>query len=201
MLSQKALNIPDIHENVPVDGNAFSKKLGCFILRMMGWRFHGQLPPHKKVIIAAGIHTSNWDFIVVMAAKLALGVHFSYLMKKEAFIWPLAGLFKKWGGVPIDRANSDGIVEQITTWIHDQDKAWVAITPEGTRAKVTKWKTGFLRIAASANVPVFIVSWDFPSKTLHIIGEWPLTGDHDKDAEEIRQHLYAHYQGKHTHLH
>ena len=38
------------------------------------------------------------------------------------------------------------------------------LAPEGTRGKVTTWKTGFYYIAKTANVPVVMLSFDFENK-------------------------------------
>ena len=188
---------PVMPENVPKDGNRFTRWLGRTLLRLMGWQFKGEFPNKKRLIVAAAPHTSNWDFILIMLGKMALGIHFSYLMKKEAFIWPFKGLFIRMGGVPIDRSQATDIVDQIAHWFASKDKMWVAMTPEGTRSKVNKWKTGFLRISEKAEVPVFMVSIDFPSKTFHLLKEWQTTGDHEKDADDIKNYINANFSGRH----
>ncbi|MGB5700368.1 MAG: acyltransferase, partial [Muriicola sp.] len=40
--------------------------------------------------------------------------------------------------------------------------------PEGTRKKVTQWKTGFYYIAKQAKVPVVMVSFDYGKKQVKI---------------------------------
>ena len=166
------------------------------ILRWMGWKVEGQLPNEKKLIIAGVPHTSNWDFVLTMLAKMALGLHFSYLMKKEAFIWPFRRWFISLGGVPIDRKQSKDVVDQLVAFFNSQDKAWLAITPEGTRSKVDKWKTGFLRMAEKSQAPIFIVAWDYSLKTVILEKIWETTGDHASDAEAIRQFSLKRYHGR-----
>ncbi|MFL0805282.1 MAG: 1-acyl-sn-glycerol-3-phosphate acyltransferase [Agarilytica sp.] len=184
-------------EKVPSTGNALTRWLGRTILRSIGWQVKGELPNHAQVVICGAPHTSNWDFIVAMGVSLAMGIKFSYLMKKEAFIWPFRGLFMAMGGIPLDRGSSVDTVQQIAQWYRDHDQVWLAITPEGTRSKVERWKTGFLRIAHQAQVPVFLVGWHYPEKALYLDKLWHTTGDHVKDAEEIRAYLTSRYQGAH----
>ena len=63
------------------------------------------------------------------------------------------------------------------------------ITPEGTRSRVDKWKTGFLRIAQIAQMPVVQVSWDYPTRTVQLGPEAKLTGDTEVDIAAIRAHF------------
>ena len=189
--------VPDLPDGVPTQGNRVSKALGRCLLRLCGWKVAGELPNIPRAVFAAAPHTSNWDFVLAMMAVLAMGVKISYLMKKEAFIWPLRGLFMALGGIPLDRKAATDAVEQISSWFSKTPRLWVVITPEGTRAHVEKWKTGFLRTAYQANVPVILVAWHYPTKTMHIDGLWHCTGDHERDAYDIRAHMCERYVGRH----
>ena len=40
----------------------------------------------------------------------------------------------------------------------------IAMSPEGTRAKTEKFKTGFLRIAKAVKGNIFLASFDFDNK-------------------------------------
>ena len=42
----------------------------------------------------------------------------------------------------------------------------LALSPEGTRRRVERWKTGFLRIAAGAGVPIVPVWIDYPAQVV-----------------------------------
>lgn len=181
--------LPTVPAQLPRIGNRFTRGLGRFVLALFGWRIEGELPNLPKLVLAGAPHTSNWDFIVAMLAMMSLGVKFSYLMKKEAFFWPFKNLFMRWGGIPLDRKASTGIVGQMMKWFEKKERIWVAITPEGTRSEVNKWKTGFLRVAYSAQVPVLIATWDYPNKRLLLGKCWQPTGDHEADAEAIKAYI------------
>ena len=185
----------DIPANMPQRGNALTRAIGRALLGAVGWRMTGARPNEKKLIIVGGPHTSNWDFYLAMAAMLALGLRFSYMMKKEAFQNPLGGLFRWLGGVEIDRKAARDVTVQMNDWFHSQDKAWLGITPEGTRGKVDKFKKGYLRIAQATGAPLFVVGINSPSKEIVLDKIWPLTGDQDADNDAIQAYMLSRFVG------
>ncbi len=187
-------------EYMPRAGNHFTRWLGAKVLALMGWKIRGDIPNYKKIIIAGAPHTSNWDFIVAMFLVLGVGVKFSYLMKKEAFFWPFKGLFMRLGGIPIDRKKGAKVISQVSDWFKKNERCWVAITPEGTRAKVERYKTGFLRLAYELEVPLLLVAWDYPSKTFNFIGNANLSGDLDEDLISIQSLYNEHFTGRNPHF-
>lgn len=189
--------VPSLPDKLPRSNRPFVTWLGRKILSVMGWKIVGELPNVPKVVLCGAPHTSNWDFVLAMSISMGLGLRFNYLMKKEAFFWPFKGLFMSLGGIPINRGSSEDVVKQIAKWYREHDQVWLAITPEGTRSKVDKWKTGFLRIAEEANVPVFVVAWNYPEKVFYLDTIWETTGDHVEDAESIRDYINSKYQGRH----
>jgi 1-acyl-sn-glycerol-3-phosphate acyltransferase len=186
---------PDIPENMPRMGNAFVRWLGRLILRMIGWKMVGELPNVKKLMVIGSPHTSNWDFIVSIASLMALGLNISFFMKKEAFFWPFKGLFMKLGGIPIDRSRATDVVDQSVEAYQTRDKLWVGITPEGTRTKVTKWKSGFLRIAHGAEVPVLILGFHAARKEVVLDKLVEATDQFEEQAEELRQYTNSIFVG------
>lgn len=189
--------LPTVNANVPRLGNAFTRYLGRLLLKALGWKVRGELPELKQVIVMVAPHTSNWDFITAMAALSGAGVKWSYLMKKEAFFFPFKTFFMNMGGVPIDRSQTTGLVEQVAEAFEEREKLWLAITPEGTRKKVTSYKTGFLRISELSGVPVLIVAWNYPTKEIVLDKLWNTTGDHAQDVADIREYINQHYTGRH----
>jgi len=145
------------------------------MLNIMGWKIIGDVPNINKAVLVVAPHTSNWDFIIAMAALLAKQVKLSYF----------------------DRSAAGDTVEQIKNEYQRSAALWVAITPEGTRAKVERWKTGFLRIAIQAEVPIVIIAWDYPTKCLHVDKVWWPESDQDSEAEAIKEYIFSRYTGKH----
>ena len=169
-------------------GNAITRWIGAKILKMIGWKITGRLPDEKKAIIIGAPHTSNMDFIIAMGAMLSVGLRFSWMMKREAFFWPLGGLWKKMGGVPIDRSKKSDITAQMAEWFRDNDNVWLGITPEGTRSKVPAFKKGYLRVAYAANVPIFVVGINGATKEVVLDKVWNLTYDTEKDNKAIKRY-------------
>lgn len=181
--------------NTPRMGNVFTRWIGDIILKAMGYTLHGQLPDLKKAIIIGGPHTSNWDLPLAMGSMLSIGLKFSWMMKKEAFIWPLGGLWKLLGGIPIDRGAKVDVVGQVKTFFAENDKVWLGLTPEGTRAKVERYKTGYLRMAKGVGVPLFIVGIDSVNKRVILDKVWDPTGDIETENAAIKDYIETHYTG------
>jgi 1-acyl-sn-glycerol-3-phosphate acyltransferase len=168
-----------------------------WLLRLWGWRLDGELPNRAKLVVAAAPHTSNMDFIVAMLIVLALGLRISFLIKKEVFVgWPINRWLRALGAVPVDRQAPTETVDQLADWMRGQPEAWVVITPEGTRRKVERWKTGYLRLAEQAEVPVLLVAWDYPSKTMKMVELWQLSGNHLADAYAMQERINQEFVGR-----
>jgi 1-acyl-sn-glycerol-3-phosphate acyltransferase len=170
--------------------------VSLFFLRTLGWKEIGQLPDKAKYLLIVAPHTSNWDVFygVILAFALKLDAHF--LAKKELFRWPFSPLMKWLGGLPIDRTLSSNIVDRMIQEFAVNEKFVLAIAPEGTRRKVSYWKSGFYHIAEGAHVPILLAFIDYASKTG---GAGPLiypTGEIDRDMSAIRD-FYLTVKGKH----
>jgi len=162
----------------------------------MGWRFSGSIPKLAKAVVIIAPHTSNMDFFLLVLAKFSLQIKASYIMKQEAFFWP----FKRWligiGGIPIDRSQPTRVVNQVIREIREHDRIWIVITPEGTRKKVHKYKTGFLRIAHGAEVPVVVVGLDYERKAVVFDKTVNTSGNHDTQANELYHYCRDTFVGR-----
>ena len=163
-------------------------------LRLSGWRVEGQFPADSRYVLIGAPHTSNWDF------PLALGVCFAcnvkiYWMGKSSLFRGLAGPVMRWlGGIPVNRDKPGGLVGQMITAFGRQPELVLAIPPEGTRSRVSVWKTGFYYIAQRAGVPVLPVYVDGARKVVGIAPLFYPTGDLEGDLPKIRA-IYAGKQG------
>ena len=186
------LTLPD---SAPSFGGPISRAFGRFLLWTVGMKLGGTIPDVPKAILLGTPHTSNWDLILAMGMKYALGLDYKWIMKAEAFFFPFGGMFKAMGGIPIDRKAAKNVVEQMGDYFDANEKAWIGITPEGTRSKVENYKKGYLRIAYATGVPVFVVGVDSVTKTLVFDQFMDLTGDIDVDNAQIRNFVRNHYTG------
>lgn len=188
--------VRELPPNAPRSGgNAFSRALCRAVLRLGGWRLVGEWPDVAKLVIVVAPHSSNWDAVWGIAAKVAQGVGIVFIGKKEAFWGPLGWLLRLFGGVPVDRSEPGGIVDQVANQIRDSERMWFVLAPEGTRRKVDKWKTGFWKIARRAQVPVFCVAFNYPDRTINLGPLVIMSEDMEADVRRVRD-LFSGYRGK-----
>jgi len=133
-----------------------------------------------------GPHTSNWDFIFGVAYRSILSmnkVHF--LGKKELFMPPFGFIFRALGGTPVDRHHKHNMVDQVVEIFNKNSSFKLAISPEGTRKKVDKLRTGFYFIAKKANVPIIMVGLDFKKKQVTFSEPFYTSDNREKDFLHI----------------
>jgi 1-acyl-sn-glycerol-3-phosphate acyltransferase len=161
------------------------KKFGHFILKLFGWKVVGELPAYKKYIVIVAPHTSNWDFAIGLFSRFSVGVKIHFLAKNQLFFFPLGLLLKTLGGAPVDRSKKNNTVEQVVEMFRAREEFKLAITPEGTRGAVTRWKEGFYHIACLAKLPIVMVAPDYATKELRISEAFQASGDIDQDFPKI----------------
>lgn len=183
-------NISQIHPDIPRLGNSFSEWLGKVVLNSLGWKITGTFPACKKMVIAVAPHTSNWDFVIGIAVVFRLRLKISFMGKHSIFVPPFDRLLRRWGGIPIERSKSHGVVEQLSDAMKSSDKMILAVAPEGTRSKIDNWKTGFLHIAHKADVPVMLVALDYQKKEVQLGHLMHVNGSVDESLQEVYQ-FYA----------
>lgn len=169
------------------------KRLAYRLLTNLGWTFHGQIPDLPKMIVIGAPHTSNWDFVLFMAALHHYAVRVRYMGKHTLFRWPLGYFFRALGGIPVDRSQAGGMVGQVARVFDHSSELILVIAPEGTRKRATYWRSGFLHIAQAADVPVVLASLDYASKRVTI----GLTVPFDGDVQVFMEKMRAFYAGSH----
>ena len=171
----------------------FSEFILC---RLLGWKIINDFPHHlDKYIIIAGPHTSNWDFPLGLAVKFAKKLDVRFIGKHTLFKPPFGFIFRALGGQPVDRTKSSNMVDSIIEVFNNEDKFVFALSPEGTRKRVSKWKSGFYHVAKGANVPIVMATLDFGRKQVLIDEPYYPTGD--KKADFLHFHnFYKDVQGK-----
>ena len=187
--------LPDIGPQVPRTGGLVSRLVGQGILRLLGWRIDGVIPDLPKFVIIAAPHTSNWDFIVGIAGKLALRLRVLWLGKDSLFRFPSGVVMRALGGMPVDRSTSNAVVTNVVEEFARRDRLVVALAPEGTRKRVERWRTGFYHIAHGAAVPIVTVAINWRERALQIGAPFVTTGDVDADLAAL-QGRFAGVEGR-----
>ncbi len=170
--------------------------LAGLILRAFGWKVEVTAPDFDKCIICVAPHTSNWDFILGKLAYASIGRSAGFLMKDTWFFFPLDPIFRAMGGIPVHRKKKGGgLVDSIIEKLRTSPRLSIAITPEGTRSRTTRWHTGFLQVARGANVPCLLGAIDYPSKTIRVNDVFIPSGNTDADMRLIKD-FYRPFTGK-----
>ena len=138
----------------------------------MRWKFKGDFPSQlKKYIIIAAPHTSWVDFPIAILARNASGEKINFVGKNTLFKGPFGWFFRSLGGAPVDRSKNNKTVDAIVDIFKEKEVFRLALSPEGTRKKVEKWKTGFYYIAKGASVPIVMATLDFGKKQIKMVQE------------------------------
>jgi len=165
--------------------NALAEALGHAVFRLMGWRIEGQLPPLDKFVVIGAHHTSNWDFVLFIAAKFILRLNARWFGKHSIFRWPFGALMCYWGGIPIRRHLKLNTVEQAIEAFAEHRQFILVLSPEGTRRKVERWKSGFYHIACGAGVPIVPAALDFQHRRIVIGAPFQPTGNEEADLRQL----------------
>lgn len=155
----------------------------------MGWSIEGTIAPEiKKCVMIVVPHTSWHDFYLGVFTRGILNQEMNFVAKKELFRFPLGAYFRWMGGAPLNREKNENKVDAIAKVFADKAVFRLAIAPEGTRKKVTEWKTGFYYIALKAGVPIIPVAFDYGKKQVKIGAPFYPTGNKESDFEKLQQH-------------
>ena len=185
------ISVPQLGPAIPRAHSALASAFGRLMLGLSGWRVEGGFPDVPKMMIIVAPHTSNWDFPVGLMAKFSLRLGCGYIAKQSLFWWPLGVFLRAMGGIAIDRSAASDIVAQTAREYASRRQLALVITPEGTRSRVDRWKSGFHRIAKAAGVPIVLAVFDYREKVVRL-GPWiSPTDDYDADLRELQSHIRA----------
>jgi 1-acyl-sn-glycerol-3-phosphate acyltransferase len=156
----------------------------------MGWKIEGTIDESiKKCVLMVMPHTSWHDFYLGIFTRGITGLEMNFIAKKELFIFPFGFYFRWMGGAPIDRSGNLNKVDSIAAIFEKLKEFRLAISPEGTRKKVTLLKSGFYYIALKANVPIITVAFDFGKKTVKIGKPFSPTANYENDLPILLNHF------------
>lgn len=150
----------------------------------------GAEPAGPRLLLGAP-HTSNRDFVLMLAIAWDAGLAVRWLGKRQLFRGPLGRVMLALGGIPVDRDDPAGLTDRVVELVRTDPHAAIVVTPDGTRSS-TEWRSGFYRIAFEADVPVTLGFVDSVTGTTGLGPTISLTGDVPADMDRIR----AFYAGK-----
>ena len=175
--------------------------LARWFLRIFGWKVEGVVPPtagNENLILIAGPHTSNWDGVFGFAAILGLDAQITFFGKYTLFNKPVLGRFLKYMcGIPVDKSKPGrGLTDVAIENMKKLNGSLIAMSPEGTRAKTEKMRSGFLRIAKAVEGQIFLGAFDFGNKRIVLDKFYSPSGNNEEDLLWVRNY-FMQYQAKH----
>ena len=131
-----------MHENTTIRTTSGPVRalIGRTCLRILGWRLGGKPITVPKYILVAAPHTTNMDLFYMLFTTMALHIPATWMMKDTAFWWPVGVLWRKLGGIPVNRRAATNVVEQIIDIFARREDLALLIAPEGTRTAVKYWR-------------------------------------------------------------
>ena len=202
-----------ITNNHPNKDRKILGPIGRFLLKLVNWDIVGNLPDKKRIIIASAPHSSTFDAIYAYIVCLATDLKFYFLGSVSMFtriVIPLP--FKKnpdklgiphpfgkiqnkilleFGGIPVWRAKSTGVTQQVIEQLKSKDKFILYLTVEGEMKTNQTIKTGFHYLGKALDATIVPTKIDYKNRRFELMDELELTDSVEKDKDKLmeRYHL------------
>jgi 1-acyl-sn-glycerol-3-phosphate acyltransferase len=150
------------------------------------WTLTAEATPTRPTILIGAPHTSNWDFVLMLAIAWRLRIEVHWLGKSSLFRGWRGPIMRGLGGIPVDRSDPARVVNDVVAQVHSGTVFGLVITPDGTRGGNDYWKSGFYRIARETGMPVTLGFVDRTTMTTGLGPTLDLTGDVSADMDRIR---------------
>ena len=167
--------------------------------RCSRWTLRTEPAPTRPSVLIGAPHTSNWDFVLMLAIAWRLELPIHWLGKKSLFTGWRGPIMRRLGGIPVDRDDPRRVVDEVVELARSGEVFGLVVTPDGTRGANSHWKSGFYRIAQQTGMPVTLGYVDRTTMTTGLGLTIEVTGDVRADMERIRA-FYADKAGFHPHL-
>ncbi len=180
---------------VRLQSHASVRSFARALLKLAGWRIEMQDPGTSRYVVIGYPHTSNWDFMVTLLFMLAEGVPIRLIGKASLFRGPVGVIMRALNAIPVDRSKRNNLVDQVAELFAQHEALIIGISPEGTRRKSPRWRTGFYYMALKAQVPIVLAFLDYGNKVCGFGPSFMPTGDIEADFAFIRE-FYSGITGK-----
>jgi 1-acyl-sn-glycerol-3-phosphate acyltransferase len=170
-------------------------RLALWWVRLTGWKIEGRLPPEPKLIVIGAPHTTNWDFVYMLATMAGFGIKASFMGKDSLFKGIFGPIMRGLGGISIRRGVSESVVDQMAAAFAAASSLVLVIAPAGTRRYSDHWKSGFYHIAHTSQVPIVPARIDYQHKTITLGPPLTAGGEVRADMDLLRA-FFADGRGK-----
>lgn len=171
--------------------------IGQLIYALFRWKIETKVPleSFKKSVLIAAPHTSNWDLVFSLAGFWILQLNIKFFIKnKHTQSW-YGWLLKFLGAIGVNRPQRNNLTQYVINLFNEKDQFILMVPAEGSRKRVTRWKTGFYYIAQGAGVPIALGALDYRSRTASVNKILYPRGNFKEDMKIIEAH-YQKYTGK-----
>ncbi len=175
--------------NTPII-NSLCRGLALSGLKLSGWKVIPPVELKTPCVVIGAPHTSNWDFLLMLAGIFVTGIDAKWMGKHSLFKPLIASILRWFGGIPINRSKSHNVVEQMVANFQADNSICLVLAPEGTRKKVSAWKSGFYHIAHRAGVPIMLTVVDAAAREVKFAGYFTPSGDYEADLPLILEHYH-----------
>ncbi|GAB5538581.1 MAG: lysophospholipid acyltransferase family protein [Salibacteraceae bacterium] len=167
------------------------KWLAQFAIWLSGWKVEGSFGEDlKNCIIIVAPHTSQWDFVLGVLARSIYQIRAKYLIKNSFFKPGIGWFFHLTGGIPVDRSKKNELTDRLKAMLANGVELKIAFTPEGTRSRVDRWKTGFYWTAVETGLPIVAHYMDYKRKVVGQFEPFQPSGNWEVDKAHFET-LYA----------
>ena len=199
-----------ITNNHPIKIRKILGPLGRLVLKIINWDVVGNLPDKKRIIIASAPHSSTFDAVYAYFVCLALDVKFYFLGSVSMFTRIVVPLpFKKnpdklgiphpfgklqnrvllnFGGIPVWRAKSKGVTQQVIDQLQTKEKFVLYLTVECEMKTNSTIKSGFHYIGKALDATVVPTKIDYKNRRFELMGELPLTDSVEDDKNALMEY-------------
>ncbi|MAZ96369.1 MAG: glycerol acyltransferase [Flavobacteriales bacterium] len=163
---------------------------------LIGWKVVASEEIKEKArntVTIAAPHTSNFDTVLALGTFWQMKLPMKFLIKDFYTKWYFFGLFTWLGGIGVNRSQRNNLVE-LSTKLMRERKINLIISPEGTRRRTDKWKSGFYYIAKEAGVDISLGFVDYKNKRAGV--EKIITPTSLEETKAKLSEFYKDIQGK-----
>ena len=150
------------------------------------WKLRTEPAPTRPTVLIGAPHTSNWDFVLMLAIAWRLGIPVRWLGKASLFAGWRGPVMRALGGIPVQRDDASRVVGEVVERVRAGEVFGLVVTPDGTRGGNAYWKSGFYRHARETGMPVTLGYVDRTTMTTGLGPTIELTGDVGADMDRIR---------------
>src|SRR6218665_1072818 len=121
-----------IRRALPYDCRLFKRSFSRLFWSFRRWTLASEAAPTRPTVLIGAPHTSNWDFVLMLAIAWRLGIDVHWLRKKSLFHGWRGPIMRRLGGIAVDRANPADVVGEVVGQVHAGTVFGLVVTPDGT---------------------------------------------------------------------